>query len=274
MVFLERKDMFSKRFLLSLMSGIFATNLLLNLTVQCTANTAALPTKDSSGPASFQPKSMEEAIATIESAIEKADLEKKVLTGLQKKINSKPANSFDELELQSFVNLVLNTYGPDLSRDSRTALRTVLSFLSKRLRSYNVSGVAFACDPNAALIGDTQNPSFTALFKDQNGNVKTRIFDALITSYGLKIAFSINLNFIFFTGDINFEDSSKVLELGTGIDISGSILRPISPYLPGLLFLYAPFINAPGGIVMAGIPLGICGGLSIVTSGTLTPRIN
>lgn len=217
---------------------------------------------------------MEEAIATIEAALEKGDLEQKVLTGLQKKINSKPANSFDEVELQAFVNLVLNTYGPDLSRDGRAALRGVLSFLSRKLSKYNVSGVAFACDPNVALIGDTQNPSFTAIFKDQQGNIKSRIFDALITSYGLKIAFSINLNFIFFTGNVNFEESNKVLELGTGIDISGSFLRPISEYLPGLLFLYAPFKNAPGGIVMAGIPLGIAGGLSVVTGGTLTPRIS
>lgn len=183
--------------------------------------------------------------------------------------------------MQAFVNLILNKYSPDIPRDARNSLRSVLTFLSKKLRAYNVSGVAFACDPNIAFIGDTQNPSFTAIFKNAEGKIKSRIFDALITSWGIKIAFSINLDLIFFTGDVNFEDSSKVLELGTGIDITQNffaLIPGLSPLLKGsippLTFLYAPFTNAPGGIVMVGTALGIAGGISVVTSGTLTPRIN
>ena len=285
--------MFKKRFFSGLMGGIFSVTLLLNCVAKSTPDTKQLPDQTEVQAESIKKsistikatttklQSMEEAIATIDSVISNADLEKKVISGLQKKITSKPANTFDEVELQAFVNLVLNTYGPDLSRDGRTALRTVLSFLSKKLSAYKVSGVAFACDPNIALIGDTQNPSFTAVFKDAQGKIKSRIFDALITSWGIKIAFSINLDLIFFTGDINFEDSNKVLELGTGIDITQNFFRFIpggSPLLkeciPPLTFLYAPFKNSPGGIVMVGTALGFAGGISVVTSGKLTPRIN
>jgi hypothetical protein len=332
MVFSGRKNMISKSFFSALTSVVFATTLLLNCTAKSESNTVPLPTKDSSQAVSAQPKSMEEAIATIEAAIEKSDLEKKVLTGLQKKISSKPANSFDELELQAFVNLILNTYGPDLSRDGRAALRGVLSYLVTRLSKYQISGAGFAWDANAAFIMNTQNPSFTGIFKDTEGNTKSRVFDCLIRSIGLKAALSINFSFIFITGDINFENSNKVLELGTGIDLTVNPFRLFlpdpnaernrmaaqiwlqmmeqhgpadfmeiaqmaeaasqDPRLPAeqsnklrtslvqLILLYVPFTNAPGGMVMVGtglgvnVGLGLSGSLSMVTGGTLTPRIN
>jgi hypothetical protein len=254
-----------KKSLSLLICGIFSTALLLNCTAKESAN-RVFATKI---------QSMEDVIVTIEDAISQSDLEAKTVTGLQKKITSKPANSFDELELQAFVNLVLNKYGADLSREGRSSLRTILSFLSKKLISYKISGFSFALDPNLGLIWDTQNPSFTAIFKDARGNVKSRIFDALIYSIGLKYAFSINFNFIFFTGDIDFENSTKTLELGTGIDISLTTIFPPLAALPASIFvLYAPLKNAPGGLVMVGIPIGYAGGVSMVTGGTLTPRIN
>lgn len=71
--------MFKKRFFPGLMGGIFAVTLLLNCAAKSTPDTKQVPTTQS---ASTQPKSMEEAISTIEEAIGKADLEEKVLTGL------------------------------------------------------------------------------------------------------------------------------------------------------------------------------------------------
>ena len=296
--------MFKKRFLTGLASGLFSIILLLQCVAKDNEATDKLPTQ-------AQPKSMEEAISTIEAAISKADLEEKVLVGLQKKINSKPANSFTEEEIKLFINKLLNEFGPDMPRDARDSLRAVLGFIGKRLSSYKVSGMAFAFDPNIALIGDTQNPSFTIVFKDENGRVKSRDYDARITSWGLKIAFSLNFNLIFITGDIDFENSNKVLELGKGIDLALNPLRFIlpdqnaernrmaldlvtqgypllhvleHPDLPAersdllrtpfvqLITLYAPFTNAPGGMIMIGAGLGINGAISMVTNGTLTPR--
>lgn len=258
--------MFEIRFFSGLMSVFFLTTLLIN----CTANAIHLPSKDSSLLASSQPKSMEEAIATIEAAIETADLEKRIITGLQKKITSKPATSFAEEELQAFINLVLNKYKSGISQDAQNSLQSVLNFLGKRLSKYNISGVAFAFDPNAGFLNDNQNPRFTTVFKDVQGKIKKRTFDCLINSVGLKFALGFNFVLIFFTGDMDFENSNQVLKLGTGIDMSFSLFPlPIS-----LLALHAPFKNAPGGITMIGGSLGLSAGISMVTGGTLTPRIS
>ena|GEM_PF-2677847 len=307
--------MFKKRFLTGLISCLFSATLLFSCVAKDNQATDRLPTQ-------AQPKSMEEAISTIEAAISKSDVEEKALVGLQKKMNSKPANSFTEEEIKLFINKLLNEFGPDMPRDARDSLRGVLGFISKQLSSYKVSGIAFAFDPNIALIGDTKNPSFTVMFKNNEGKVKSRVYDARITSWGLKIAFSLNFNLIFITGDIDFENSNKVLELGKGIDLALNPFQLIlpnpnaernsmiielmidsffasffrnpearslsqileDPRLPAkkndmlrtpfvqLLTLYAPFTNAPGGMLMIGASLGINDGISMVTSGTLTPR--
>lgn len=291
--------MFQKRFLSGFMGGIFAITLLFNCTAKntpkiavakrirsiedATLTTDAFPqelqlTEDITStpnraalPAKLQ--SMDDAVLAVDAALDKSELEKTVIADLKKKVHSKPANNFKQEELQLFVNTVMDQYGANIPQAAQTSLRSVLGFLSKELSNYKVSGFAFACDPNLGLIWNTQNPNFTAVFKDNEGNVKIRNYDASIESVGLKYALSYNLNFIFFTGDLNFENSNKILELGTGIDVSLTTLLPPLMALPVSVFtLYAPFTNAPGGILMIGIPLGFTGGLSLVTGGTLIPR--
>jgi hypothetical protein len=291
--------MFQKRFLSSFMGGIFALTLLLNCTAKSTpkvANTKKRSIEDTSStpdtafPTEFQfieditsttnraalpakLQSMDDAVSIVDAALNKSELEKTVIADLKKTVHSKPANGFKPEELQLFVNTVIDQYESSIPQAAQTSLRSVLGFLSKELSSYKVSGFAFACDPNLGLIWNTQNPNFTAVFKDNEGNVKIRNYDASIESVGLKYALSYNLNFIFFTGDLNFENSNKILELGTGIDVSLTTLFPPLMALPVSVFtLYAPFTNAPGGIFMVGIPLGFTGGLSLVTGGTLIPR--
>jgi hypothetical protein len=291
--------MFQKRFLSSFMGGIFALTLLLNCTAKSTPKVAITKnrsiedtssTADTAFPTEFQfieditstpnraalpakLQSMDDAVSIVDAALNKSELEKTVIADLKKMVHSKPANSFKPEELQLFVNTVIDQYGSSIPQAAQTSLRSVLGFLSKELSSYKVSGFAFACDPNLGLIWNTQNPNFTAVFKDNEGNVKIRNYDASIESVGLKYALSYNLNFIFFTGDLNFENSNKILELGTGIDVSLTTLFPPLMALPVSVFtLYAPFTNAPGGILMIGIPLGFTGGLSLVTGGTLIPR--
>jgi hypothetical protein len=246
--------MINKRFFSSIISALLSIILLSN----CFAQEATS--------ASIQ--SIDDAVFTVKDVIGKADLEDRIITGLQKKITSKPATSFAEEELQAFINLVLNKYKSGISQDAQSSLQSVLNFLGKRLSKYNISGVAFAFDPNAGFLNDNQNPRFTAVFKDAQGKIKKRTFDCLINSVGLKIALGFNFAFIFFTGDIDFENSNQILKLGTGIDISSALL----PVPFSLLALHAPFKNAPGGITMIGGSLGLSMGLSMVTGGTLTPR--
>jgi hypothetical protein len=246
--------MINKRFFSSIISALLSIILLSN----CFAQEATS--------ASIQ--SIDDAVFTVKDVIGKADLEDRIITGLQKKITSKPATSFTEEELQAFINLVLNKYKSGISQDAQNSLQSVLNFLGKRLSKYNISGVAFAFDPNAGFLNDNQNPRFTAVFKDAQGKIKKRTFDCLINSVGLKIALGFNFAFIFFTGDIDFENSNQILKLGTGIDISSALL----PVPFSLLALHAPFKNAPGGITMIGGSLGLSMGLSMVTGGTLTPR--
>lgn len=261
--------MFEKFFLFGFMAGIFAITLLLNCTAKNIPNASS--TSNSTRPTKVQ--SMDDAVSIVQAALDQTDLEKTVISDLKKKVHSKPAHSFKGEELQLLVNTILDQYGPNIPQGAQASLRSVLGFLNKELSIYNVSGFAFACDPNLGLIWNTQNPNFTAVFKDNQGNVKTRNYNASIESVGLKYSLAYNLNFIFFTGDLNFDNSNKVLELGTGIDISLTTLFPPLMVLPVSVFtLYAPFTNAPGGILMIGIPLGFAGGLSIVTGGTLIPR--
>lgn len=292
--------MFQKRFLSGFMGGIFAVTLLLHCAAKNipksseakkirSMSDAALNT-DNALPAKFPPlediistpktalptklTSMDDAVSIVDAALDESVLKKIVIGDLKKKIHSKPAHSFKQEELQLIVNTVLDEYGADIPQGAQTSLRSVLGFLSKELSAYNVSGFAFSCDPNLGLIWNTQNPNFTAVFKDNQGNVKIRNYTAAIESVGLKYSLAYNLNFIFFTGDLNFDNSNKVLELGTGIDISLTTLFPPLMVLPVSVFtLYAPFTNAPGGILMIGVPLGFAGGMSIVTGGTLTPRV-
>ncbi|MBS1988264.1 hypothetical protein JST56_04690 [Candidatus Dependentiae bacterium] len=261
--------MIKKRFFSALINTLLSIILLINCCAQDTTEATQLSTQKE---AILSVNSINDAVFAVNDVIGKSDLEDRIITGLQKKINSKPASHFAEEELQAFINLVLSKYKPGISQDAQSSLQSVLNFLGKRLSKYNISGVAFAFDPNAGFLNDNQNPRFTAVFKDAQGKIKKRTFDCLINSVGLKIALGFNFVFIFFTGDIDFENSNQVLKLGTGVDISTSILPILLPF--SLLALHAPFKNAPGGITMIGGSLGLSMGLSMVTGGTLTPRMS
>lgn len=220
--------------------------------------------------------SMQDAVVALENALDKADLyDGKTATSLKQQLSSKPASKFTEEELQVMIKTMLN-YGSSVSQDARFMLNEVSQFLVKRLGAYKVSGVAFAFDPNVALIFDNQNPSFTVVFKNQDGQVKTREYNASINSVGLKAGLSLNFNLIFFTGDINFENSNQVLELETGIDLDLAFipkLLGIGMVIPFAPFItYAPFKNAPGALCMIGLAVGFNASLSLVTGGTLTPK--
>ena len=102
-------------------------------------------------------------------------------------------------------------------------------------------------------------------YYDRSGEAKTKTFEASIQSYGFKLELSIRIDCIFFTSpDFSFFDSDKRIELGTGIDLTFASAG-------GLGLVYAPFLNAPGGILILSLPIGIGGGISLVTGGYLQP---
>jgi hypothetical protein len=139
--------------------------------------------------------------------------------------------------------------------------------ISKKLRDYRVTGVSCCIDPNLALIYDNQNPQFVMSFQNSKGEIKTRAYQANITSVGLKVECSIKIDFIMFVNtDLNFEDSSKELELGMGIDISIGLGG-------GLGLTYAPFTNTNGGILILSFLPNIIAinPFSLVLGGSLKP---
>ena len=170
--------------------------------------------------------------------------------------------------------------------------------LSTALRDFRVTGVAFCVDPNFAFIYNNQNPNFVITFKNSKDEIKTRHYQANIKSWGLKIEFTAKLNLIMFVDtDLNFENSNKELQLGTGIDLGINlgelvIKQPknlfqrdiygnlsVNPeiktsplHLTGFALTYAPFTNTKGGLLILSNRLGLQShALSVVTSGSLKP---
>lgn len=139
--------------------------------------------------------------------------------------------------------------------------------VSKALRDYRVTGTAFCIDPNFAFLYDNQNPSMVMTFVNSKGEIKTRAYRASINSIGLKFEAAVKLNLVMFVNtNLNFEDSTKELYLGTGIDLSLSLGL-------GFALTYAPFTNATGGLLILSIPFGLwsVNPLSIVINGSLKP---
>ena len=223
-----------------------------------------------------QISSMNDAVSTLESSCHDIDFhsyqEKK---DVESKLKSKNSNSFSEEELKSVITMILNS-NSNISEETRSSLDSVAQYLASSISQYKVTGIAFAVDPNVALIWDNQNPNFAVTYKNNEGKMRSRRFQASINSVGLKIGFSLNLNIIFLTGDLNYENTGQVLNLGTGVDIN--LATPLSLigvglFLPFSLFLTcAPILNAPGNFIMLGLDFGIAKGVSMVTDGTLTPE--
>ena len=122
--------------------------------------------------------------------------------------------------------------------------------------------IVLAYDPNFGFIYDHQNPSFDVVFKNDKGDIKTRRFNGSIYSLGCKAQFALNLNFIFFIGtDFNYLDAQNPIKLGVGCE----------SHFPGFGWIYAPFCDMPGGMLILMLSVGLSSGFSIVTGGSLTP---
>lgn len=136
----------------------------------------------------------------------------------------------------------------------------------KEQKEYKPTGISFCIDPNVGLIWDNLDPMFTITYKNAAGQTKTRKYQASIDTIGLKLDVSIRFNLVFFTDSANdYYESNKVLHLGTGIELGIAEAW-------GLGLIYAPFTNAPGGLLIINGNFGIGGnGLCLVQGGTLIP---
>lgn len=240
--------------------------------------------------------------------------------------SSKPAakqdaHVFTEAELNSTVDEKIDAL--TLTAAEKDALKKAKKKLVEKLKGYKVTGFAFCVDGNIALIYDNQDPKFKLTYKNADGDIKERTYQASISSWGIKGQLAAKVNFIFIT-DTDFYNSNKIIELGWGIDVSvlpvlrllydlikwsefkdycghfnaymqryGMIRgmqaanvmladhpynnRPLRDnsllsYLLSFDFLYAPFKNVPGRMFMASYSgIGVGGGLSVVSGGTLKP---
>lgn len=208
-----------------------------------------------------------QVIGAMNSISQKAPLSYNFSKDLEK-ANSAEPYSFSEEEILSFISSALAIGSFNGIQQERDFLANTKSALMEQLRAYKVSGVCFDIDPNLAFIIETQNPDLCVKYCDSNGNVKTRRYRARINTLGFKFEASIKLDLIFFTDtNLNFYDSDKTIEIGTGIDMNLS-------FAGGIALTYAPFINAPGGLIIISIPLFFAfPSLSVVTGGTLTPAL-
>lgn len=168
------------------------------------------------------------------------------------------------------VMQALDTFlAKNTDRLSATAITSLIGQrkqLANKLREYRVTGFSWSLDWNFAWFYNNQRPRINVAFKNNLGQFRYREFWSEITSVGFKLQFAYKLNLIFVTDtDFNFYDSNKVIELGSGIDLSAS-------FFWGLDITYADFLNAPGGLLVVGIPLfGSFPGISLVTGGRLVP---
>ncbi len=157
---------------------------------------------------------------------------------------------------------------PYLSRLNEKQTNNLLNIKNEiidYLRSFKVTSYSFEIDPNIAFILDHQTPSFTVYYENGKGQVKRRKYDAKIWSIGLKAEFAIRVEIIkIISSGFNYYDSNKEIHLSKGIEFSLATG-------PGLNFLCCGFEDFDGGLVIAGVPLGISGGLSIVFGGSLVP---
>jgi hypothetical protein len=151
----------------------------------------------------------------------------------------------------------------DLGFNIRKELDDNSESMIKELKKFKISAFAWAVDPNASLIiHDLQNPEFIVKFRSPHGVIKTRKIQARIHAWGFKIEFAIRLDLIFFVDTtLDFENMSRTIHLDRGIDVT---LQPIAITVCG-------FREHAGALLMLSIPIGISGGLMMVTGGTLTP---
>ena len=150
-------------------------------------------------------------------------------------------NTFTEDEILDSIKQKMNVVKP-VNKQNENKLKTI----AKKLKDYKVTGFSFCIDPNFAFIYDSQNPTFEVKYKNEKGEIKKRKYESYIQSIGLKLEFTFKFNLIFFLGtDLDFYNTNKEIDLGYGIDIDSTFCD----------ITYANFNNAPGGILIIGIPV-------------------
>jgi hypothetical protein len=176
------------------------------------------------------------------------------------------ALAFEEKAL-SLTEKLLASYGAAFSQDQQAQLAIVKNGVISTLKKFKISGMAFTADPNFAFVYNNQNPTFTMTYAGPDGLLRTRRFESSIDSWGLRIEATIRLDCIFFTDDaLDYFEAGKQLDVGLGIEVG----IPVFPGAPALL--YAPFTNAPGGIMILSFKVGLqSSNLSIVTGGYIKP---
>lgn len=137
------------------------------------------------------------------------------LTELKKDIRS-----LSQQDLVAIASDMLTSCGDSFTPEQLKACIEVQANIIDHLRTFKVTGVAFAVDPNLAFIFNTQNPKFDLYFKNDAGELKHRKYQAAINTIGLKIEFAVNLNVIFFINtDLNYFDANTVIPLSWGGEI-------------------------------------------------------
>ena len=177
-------------------------------------------------------------------------------------INEK--QTFKEDELETIINNSLNNRSEQTQTEKtikpKASSQNAAKILAKKLSEYKITGYSTCFDPNFAFILDWQNPEFDVTFKNENGDIKTRTFQANIESIGLKLELAIKFNLIFFIDtDLTLLDTNKKIKLGSGIDFSIGITD----------ITYASFKKHRGGILVLGFAL-----VSLRTLGILNDPVN
>jgi hypothetical protein len=133
----------------------------------------------------------------------------------------------------------------DKEKTNNESLVDTKNKLKNKLNKYKVTGVAIASDFNFAFVYNNQKPEFEVKYKDDKGNLKKRKYQANIKSWGTKFELEYKYDLIFFTNtEFNFYETNKEIEFGLGVDIKTNLLD----------FTYVNFQNAPGGMIIVGIP--------------------
>ncbi len=182
-----------------------------------------------------------------------------------RKVSASEGTAFTEEELIAAMDGMLEIVDHKLTPEMKAKVNASMEDLAKHLAKFKVTGFAMAVDPNIALIFDMQNPAFNVVFKNSDGEIKTKRFQANIKSIGTKIQFSLNWNFIFFIGtDFNYLGAHEVIQLGVGGEVSlGSLIRIIFPEfaqsvdhqfkvtrVADVSIAYAPLKEQAGGLLM------------------------
>ncbi|MFA5074779.1 MAG: hypothetical protein WC436_01620 [Candidatus Babeliales bacterium] len=167
--------------------------------------------------------------------------------GLAKEFSEKEVTKFIDTKIDQAVDKIIEKTSKDSKDKINTdAIKKAKNQIKKKLKKFKVTGMATTWDANLAFLYNSQNPTFKMSYKNSEGEIKTKTYESQISSWGFKTQFDIKIDFIFFTStDFSLYEGKKNIELGLGIDYK----------CPFINFTYSKFKNAPGGIVIIGLPI-------------------